>query len=79
MTASSPGGLYESATGAGSTPTASPEPGAPGLEQSIARLLTLGTYGSIGLLVIGASLMVVDGIGPLSGGPAFDLGRLVPD
>ena len=79
MTASSPGGLNESATGAGSNPSALPERGAPGLEHSIARLLTLGTYLSIALLAVGAGLMVVDGVGPLSGGPAFDLGRLVPD
>jgi uncharacterized membrane protein len=79
MTASNPGGLFGSATGARPTATGSPEPGAPGLEQSIARLLTIGTYVSIGLLAIGVVLMAIGGIGPLSGGPPFDLGRLVPD
>jgi uncharacterized membrane protein len=49
------------------------------LERSIARLLTLGTYASIGLLVVGFVLMLADGIGPLSGGPAFDPSALVPD
>jgi uncharacterized membrane protein len=78
MTASNPGGLYGSATGAGSA-RSSQEPGAPGLEQSIARLLSLGTYTSIGLLVVGVVLMAMNGIAPLSGGPAFDLARLVPD
>ena len=78
MTASNPGGLYGSATGAGSA-RSSQEPGAPGLEQSIARLLSVGTYASIGLLAVGVVLMVINGIAPLSGGPAFDLSRLVPD
>ena len=57
---------------------ASPAGGA-GLERSIARLLTIGTYASVALLVAGVVLMVGHGIGPLTGGPAFDLGRLVPD
>jgi uncharacterized membrane protein len=78
VTASNPGGHLGSATGAGSA-TSSQEPGAPGLEQSIARLLTLGTYVSIGLLVVGVALMAAHGIAPLSGGPAFDLGRLAAD
>jgi uncharacterized membrane protein len=67
-------------------PGASPAASAPGqaargpdLERSIARLLTIGTYVSIGLLAIGVVLMLADGIGPLSGGPAFDATRLVPD
>lgn len=78
MTASNPGGLFGSATGAGSA-RSSQEPGAPGLEQSIARLLSVGTYASIGLLVVGVVLMAINGIAPLSGGPAFDLTRLLPD
>jgi hypothetical protein len=52
---------------------------APDLERSIARVLTLGTYASIGLLVVGFVLMLADGIGPLSGGPDFDPSSLVPD
>jgi uncharacterized membrane protein len=78
MTASNPGGLSGSATGAASA-RSSQEPGSPGLEQSIARLLGVGTYASIGLLTVGVSLMAINGIAPLSGGPAFDLTRLVPD
>jgi uncharacterized membrane protein len=78
MTASNPGGLFGSATGAESA-TSSQEPGPAGLEQSIARLLTIGTYASIALLVVGVGLMVVNGIAPLSGGPAFDLARLGSD
>ena len=42
------------------------------LERSIARLLTLGTYASIALLLVGLVLMLANGIGPRSGGPAFD-------
>ncbi len=79
MTASTPGGLLNSATGAGPTSTIPPAPEPPGLEQSIARLLTIGTYLSIGLLAIGFGLMLAQGVGPLSGGPAFDLARLPGD
>jgi uncharacterized membrane protein len=78
MTASNPGGLSGSATGAASA-RSSQEPGSAGLEQSIARLLGVGTYASIGLLTVGVILMAINGIAPLSGGPAFDLTRLVPD
>jgi uncharacterized membrane protein len=78
MTASNPGGLSGSATGAASA-RSSQEPGPPGLEQSIARLLSVGTYASIGLLAVGVVLMATNTIAPLSGGPAFDLTRLVPD
>jgi uncharacterized membrane protein len=78
MTASNPGGLLGSATGAGFA-KGSQEPGPPGLERSIARVLTIGTYASIGLIAVGVVLMLADGIGPLSNGPAFDATRLVPD
>ncbi len=49
------------------------------LERSIARLLTLGTYASVLLLVAGVILMLASGIAPRSGGPGFDPGRLVSD
>jgi uncharacterized membrane protein len=78
MTASNPGGLSGSATGAASA-RSSQEPGSAGLDRSIGRLLTLGTYASIALLAVGVVLMALDGIEPLSGGPAFDLARLGPD
>jgi uncharacterized membrane protein len=48
------------------------------LEHTIARLLTVGTYLSIALLVIGLGLRLTTDSGP-SVGPAFDLTRLVPD
>ena len=79
MTASNPGGLSGAATGAGTTPVGSPQPGTPGLEHRIARLLTIGTWTAVGLLVAGLALMLASGIAPLSGGPAFDPGRIVPD
>jgi uncharacterized membrane protein len=52
-----------------------PEPAPPepaDLDRSIARLLTIGTYVSIALLVVGVGLMLGTGIAPRSGGPAFD-------
>ncbi len=61
--------------GAATRPTAEPAD----LERSIARLLTVGTYLSVGLLLVGVGLMLVTGIGPLSGGPAFDLTKIGPD
>ncbi|MEA2518946.1 MAG: hypothetical protein QOF49_1026 [Chloroflexota bacterium] len=79
MTASIPGGLSGAATGAGPHSIGSPEPSEAGLERTIARLLTGGTYASIACLAVGLGLMLATGIGPLSGGPTFDLGGLVED
>lgn len=79
MTASIPGGLSEAATGAGTRPASSQDPGPPGLEALIARLLTIGTWTAVALFVVGLVLMLTSGIGPLSGGPAFDPGRVVAD
>jgi uncharacterized membrane protein len=56
-----------------------PDPNAPAsLEHTIARLLTIGTYLSIALLVLGLAVRFATG-GEPSVGPAFDLTRLVPD
>jgi uncharacterized membrane protein len=57
----------------------SQEPGPLGLERTIARLLATGMYAAIALLIAGLVLMLASGIEPLSGGPAFDLGRLPAD
>jgi uncharacterized membrane protein len=72
MTASNPGGLPPSATGAGPIATSSLAPASHGLERTIARVLTAGTYVSIALFFVGVVLMALSGIGPLSGGPAFE-------
>jgi Protein of unknown function (DUF1634). len=60
---------------AGTTPR--PD-GSASLEHTIARVLTVGTYVSIGLLVIGLGLMLAAGLGP-SGGPLFDPARTLSD
>jgi uncharacterized membrane protein len=49
------------------------------LERSIARLLTVGTYASIALLAIGFGLMLVTGVSPLTGTPAFDPASIPAD
>jgi uncharacterized membrane protein len=55
------------------------DPSEAGLEQSIARLLTIGTYLAIALLVVGFALMLASGTGPLSGAPRFDLATVSGD
>jgi uncharacterized membrane protein len=79
MTASIPGGQWKPATGAATIESSSQGTGSAGLEQSIARLLTLGTYGSIALLVVGVILMLARGIVPLSGAPTFDPAAIPSD
>ena len=49
------------------------------LERSIGRILTIGTWISIGLLAVGFVLLVVNGLGPRSADPGFDLTRLPRD
>ncbi|HEV2005398.1 MAG TPA: DUF1634 domain-containing protein [Candidatus Limnocylindrales bacterium] len=55
--------------------TASPR----SLESSIGRLLTIGTYVSVGLIAIGTVLLIGSGRSPLDAAPALDLSRLIPD
>ncbi|HLO34988.1 MAG TPA: DUF1634 domain-containing protein [Candidatus Deferrimicrobium sp.] len=77
-----PGGTGLSGPGAAAPARSSPlvgPAGSAGLERSIARVLTLGTYLSIALLAGGVVLMLSNGIGPLSGGPAFDPGTIAGD
>jgi uncharacterized membrane protein len=50
-----------------------------GLDRTIARLLTAGTYLSVALLTIGVALMAAGGLSPFAEGPAFDPTRLVAD
>lgn len=47
------------------------------LDRAIARILTIGTYVSVGLLVVGVALMAVNGISPLATPPELDLSVLV--
>ena len=51
------------------------------IEAAIARLLTVGTYTAIGLVVIGVVGMLLSGIDPLADRtpPSFDLGHLPAD
>ena len=49
------------------------------LESSIARLLTVGTYLSVGLTALGVGLLIAAGGSPLATAPAFDPARLGPD
>lgn len=55
-------------------------PGEQDLDRTIARLLALGTYLSVGLLTIGVVLMAASGMSPLDGNaPAFEPGRIPAD
>ena len=49
------------------------------LESSIGRLLTIGTYVSVGLIAIGTVLLIGSGRSPLDAAPALDPARLIPD
>ena len=49
------------------------------LERIIARLLTGGTYAAVAILALGTALMLVAGVEPLSGFPAFDLNQIGDD
>lgn len=49
------------------------------LDRTVARLLTIGTYVSVGLLAVGVGLMALDGVSPLDGGPSFDPTHLAAD
>jgi uncharacterized membrane protein len=42
------------------------------LDRTVARLLTWGTYLSVGLLAIGVVLMLTSGVSPFDAAPAFD-------
>jgi len=49
------------------------------LEWSIARLLTIGTYISVGLVAIGTILLIGGGRSPLDAAPVLDPGGLPAD
>jgi len=50
-----------------------------GLEQAVARLLTVGTYAAVALLAVGVVGLLASGRSPLGGGPSLDMGRLATD
>jgi uncharacterized membrane protein len=54
-------------------------PGGRSLEGRVARILTIGTFGAVGLLLVGSLLLVASGRSPLDPAPALDVGRLVAD
>jgi uncharacterized membrane protein len=49
------------------------------LERVVARLLTVGTYASVAILVVGTAMMLASGIEPLAGAPTFDLRTVADD
>lgn len=49
------------------------------IEQDIRRVLAVGTWLGIALLVTGVALMLVNGISPHQAFEPFDLGRVLPD
>lgn len=49
------------------------------LEATIARLLTVGTYASVALLLVGTVLLLAEGRSPLDLGPAFDPATIPAD
>jgi uncharacterized membrane protein len=49
------------------------------LESSIGRVLTIGTYLSVGLIAAGTLLLIGSGRSPLDVAPALDPGRLAAD
>lgn len=56
------------------------QPAPPGVEATIARLLTVGTRLAIGLLALGSVLLIAGGISPLAEDwPPLDLGGLPAD
>jgi len=50
-----------------------------GLETALAHVLQVGTYVSIGLVLVGSVLLFAEGVSPLAGGPALSLDRLAGD
>jgi uncharacterized membrane protein len=74
MTVTGPTGAHATSHGQGSG--AAPRD----LDRTVARLLTIGTYLSVGLLAIGVVLMALAGISPVDATvPPLDLGRLPAD
>jgi uncharacterized membrane protein len=74
MTAAGPAAPHVTSPGQGSHPAGRD------LDRTVARLLSIGTYLSVGLLAIGVLLMVPAGISPLDASvQPLDLGRIPAD
>ena len=62
------------------TPAVSPAASVPAsLEAALAHVLQVGTYVSIGLVLVGSLLLLGTGISPLAGAPALSLEQLPAD
>ena len=74
MTAAGPAGPHVTSPGQGS------QPAERDLDRTVARLLSIGTYLSVGLLAIGVLLMAPAGISPIdANAQPLDLGRIPAD
>lgn len=49
------------------------------LETALAHVLQVGTYASVGLILVGSVLLIAGGTSPTSGGPPFSVDRIVGD
>jgi uncharacterized membrane protein len=50
-----------------------------GFDSTVGRLMIAMTYVAVALLAVGVVLMIANGISPLVGGPAFDVGVIVEE
>ena len=74
MITTGPAAPHETSPGQGSRPAERD------LDRTVARLLSIGTYVSVGLLVIGVLLMAPAGISPIdANAQPLDLGRMPAD
>jgi uncharacterized membrane protein len=69
-----------SAAAPSTPPSTPPRAAAPAsLEAALAHVLQVGTYVSIGLIVVGSLLLIGGGTSPLAGAPALSLEQLPAD
>lgn len=61
------------------TPSVATPGGTDPLDLTIARILTVGSYVSVALILVGVLLMALDGRSPLDQAPGFDPATLVGD
>ncbi len=69
-----------SAAAPSTPPSTPPRAAAPAsLEAALAHVLQVGTYVSIGLILVGSVLLIAGGTSPLAGAPALSLEQLPAD